>query len=287
MKALALAALLLRPMAGAAAAGEAPAPGVPPPAAVVATTPAPAPAAAPAPPAPSKVEWKGTVGAGLISMTGNSNTTTVTGSATASRETFGWILSAKASGAYGQNTPAGAARETTALNAAGQLRLDRKFGAVWTIFVLGGAETDHVASIEYRTLGEVGVGAQWLDRKQGDWQRLLLRTDLGFRYAWEARYQYYGTPIGPQPGVELAAPRLGLAVRFGFSGEVFLTEEAETLVPLTGASRVQARSVTKLSSRLTRSITLGMGYSVAFDSSPAAGKEQVDTALTALLEVGF
>ena len=238
--------------------------------------------------APAPVAWKGTVGAGLLVLTGNSDTVTFTGAAAASRETFGWILSAKASGAYGENrSAAGGASQVSAYAAAGQLRLDRKFGEVWTVYVLGGLEADHVASVEYRTVGELGVAAQWLDRKEADWQRLALRTDLGLRYGYEARYQYYGTPEGPLPGVELLAPRLGLAFRYGFSKEVFLTEDAEIFPSLTGASRVQVKSVTKLSSRLTQAMTLGVGYTVAFDSRPAAGKEKTDSALTALLEVGF
>jgi len=241
-----------------------------------------------APPPEKKVEWKGTVGAGLIVLTGNSDTTTFTGAASASRETLGWILSAKLAGAYGENRPAaGGARQVTAYAAAGQLRLDRKLGEIWTIFVLGGLETDHVASVEYRTVSELGVSARWVDVKEADWQRVGLRTDLGLRYGYEARYQYYGTPRGPQAGVELLAPRLGLAFRYGFSKEVFFTEEAELFPALTGESRLQVRSVSKLSSRLTRAVTLGVGYSVAFDSRPATGKEKTDTALTALLEVGF
>jgi hypothetical protein len=235
-----------------------------------------------------KVEWKGTVGAGLIILTGNSDTTSFTGSAGASRETLGWILSAKATGASGETRAAeGGPRQVTVYGAAGQLRLDRKFGEVWTIFVLGGLETDHVASVEYRTVSELGVGAQWVDRKEADWQKVGLRTDLGLRYGYEARYQYYGTPIGPQPGVELLAPRLGLAFRYGFYKEVFFTEEAEVFPALTGETRVQIRSVSKLSSRLTRSVTLGVSYAVGFDSRPAAGKERTDTGLTALLEIGF
>lgn len=238
--------------------------------------------------APKPVEWKGTVGAGLIVLTGNSDTTTFTGAAAASRETFGWILSAKATGAYGENHAAdGGASQVTAYAASGQLRLDRKFGEVWTVYVLGGVEADHVASVEYRTIGELGVAAQWLDRKEADWQRLALRTDLGLRYGHEARHQYYGTPQGPLPGVELLAPRFGLAFRYGFSKEVFFTEEAEVFPSLTGESRVQVKSVAKLSSRLTKAVTLGVGYTVAFDSRPAVGKERTDTALTALLEVGF
>jgi putative salt-induced outer membrane protein YdiY len=271
MKALAVAAALLLPLTA------------------LAEDPAPPPEKKvdPAPPPEKKVQWKGTAGAGLIILTGNSDTTTFTGSAEASRETFGWILSAKATGAYGENRPSGGALQVTAFSAAGQVRLDRKFGEVWTVFVLGGLETDRVASVEYRTIAELGVSAQWIEVKVEDWQRLALRSDLGFRYGYEARHQYYGTPVGPQPGVELLAPRLGLAFRYGFSKEVFFTEDAEVFPSLTGESRVQLKSVSKLSSHLTKAITLGVGYTVAFDSGPAAGKEKTDTGLTALLEVGF
>lgn len=242
----------------------------------------------PSPATPKPAEWKGTVGAGLILLTGNSETTTATGSATASRETFGWILSAKAAGAYGQTRAAsGGPTQVTALAAAGQVRLDRKLGSRWTVFVIGGLEADHVASVEYRTLAELGAGALWLDVKEDGWHRLTLRTDLGLRYGYDARHQYYGTPLGPLPGVELLAPRLGLAFRYGFSKDVFFTEEAEVLPSLTGGSRLQAKSVSKLSSRLAKAVTLGVGYTVVFDSAPAAGKEKTDTALTALLEVGF
>ena len=272
MRALVLAAALALPPL--ALAEEAPPPAPPP--------------AATAAPAPKPPEWKGTVGAGLITLSGNSDTTTFTGSAAASRETFGWVLALKAAGAYGENRAAGTTvSQVAALNAALQLRLDRKFGEVWSVFVIGGVETDHVASIEYRTASELGAGAQILERKEGDWLKVGLRLDLGLRYGYEARYQYYGTPLGPQPGVELIAPRAGVAFRYGFSKEVFVTEEAEAMTALSGQSRWLAKSVTKLSSRLSQALTFGAGYTVAYDSEPAAGKVTTDQALTVLLEVGF
>lgn len=144
-----------------------------------------------------------------------------------------------------------------------------------------------MASIEYRTAAELGAGAQLLEVKEGELLKVGLRTDLGFRYGYEARYQYYGTPLGPQPGVELVAPRVGAAFRYGFSKEIFLTEEAEAMASLTGPSRWLAKSVTKLSSRLSQSLTFGVGYTVAYDSRPAEGKVTTDQGLTVLLEVGF
>jgi hypothetical protein len=100
--------------------------------------------------------------------------------------------------------------------------------------------------------------------------------------------------LSPQTCADLLAsqcgslgPRLGLSFRYGFSKEVFLTEEAEVMAGLEGATRWLAKSVTKLSARLTEAMALGVAYTVTSDSAPAPGKEKVDTGLTALLEVGF
>jgi len=247
----------------------------------------PAEAAKPAAP-PAPAAWKGTVGAGLILLTGNSESTTFSGSAAASRETFGWILSAKAAGSYGRSrSPTDGTKGTTADGGAFQLRLDRKLGRFWTVYVLGGLEFDHVASVEYRTLAEVGGSAEWFDVKEADWQRLVLRTDLGVRYGYEARYGYFGASSGPQPGLRFVAPRLGLAFRFGFSREVFFTEEAELLPTISDSGRVLLKTVSKLSSRLTKALSLGVGYTLTHDSRPADDKRKTDTSLTALLEVGF
>jgi putative salt-induced outer membrane protein YdiY len=242
----------------------------------------------PAAPATLPPEWKGTVGAGLVSLSGNSESTTFTGTTSASRETLGWIASLKAAAAYGESRAAGAAASrVSAYSGALQLRLDRKFGDTWSVFVIGSVETDHVASIEYRSAAELGASARLVEVKEADWLKVGLRTDLGLRYGYEARYQYYGTALGPQPGVELLAPHVGADFRYGFSKDVFLTEDAEAMTSLSGPSRWLAKSVTKLSSRLSRSLTFGAGYTVAYDSRPAAGKVTTDQALTALLEVGF
>jgi hypothetical protein len=69
---------------------------------------------------------EGHLGAGLIVLAGNSDTTTFTGTAAASRETLGWILSAKAAGAYGTGRAPDGTHQASALNGTGQLRLDRK-----------------------------------------------------------------------------------------------------------------------------------------------------------------
>lgn len=43
----------------------------------------------------------------------------------------------------------------------------------------------------------------------------------------------------------------------------------------------------RLTSKLTSALTAGLAYQVAFDSAPAPGKVDTDTALTATLEATF
>lgn len=236
--------------------------------------------------------WKGTLGAGVILLTGNTNTTTFNGAAAAQREFSGWILGSKASGVYGRSRPVDRAQpaQTVALAASGQLRADRKFAEHFTVYALGGADTDHVASVEVRGYGEGGLGYAWLDRKwEGD-RELFLRTDLGVRYVKEWRRQFYATdtaPVGDLPDLEQALPRAGAAFRYAFSKEVVLTEDAEVLASVSGGERYLAKSATKLVSRLFASTSFGLMYAVTYDSAPAPGKVRTDSALGATLEVAF
>lgn len=239
-----------------------------------------------------KPEWSGTAGLGAIVLTGNTSTTTLNALLSTQRETAGWILGAKASGVYGRTRPVDRSLpdQTVALAASGQLRGDRKLLPQLTVFALGGVDTDHVASVEARGYGEGGLGYIWLDRKQDGKEAVFLRTDLGLRYTYESRWQYYATataPAGDLPDREQLAPRAGLAARYAFSQYVALLEEAEVLAAVTGGERYQVRSLTKLTSKLTSAMTAGVGYLVAYDSAPAPGKVDTDTALTATLEVSF
>jgi hypothetical protein len=242
----------------------------------------------PVAPVEKPVVWKGTLGAGLILTTGNSESTTFNGGLAGSRESANWITSLKADGTYGKSRAAGGGvTEESAYKGGGLVRLDRKLDATWTVYGLAGIGFDHVAAIEYRTAAELGASALWLNQKEADWTRLSLRTDLGFRYGYEARRAYYGPTPGALPGVEVLGPRLGLAFRFGFTKEAFFTEEAELLPTLTDHGRWLAKSVSKLSTRLVGAVSLGIAYTLTHDSDPVPGKKGTDGTLAVLVEVGF
>jgi hypothetical protein len=235
--------------------------------------------------------WSGTAGAGLILLTGNADSLTSNLTAAAQRKLGDWALSSKLTGVYGRTRPdKGVPVQTVALAGTFQLRADRKITGGLTGFALGGVDTDHVASIEYRAYGEAGVGMAWVDRKEGD-QQLLVRTDLGFRYADESRWNYYVTgsvpATGDAPDVTLAAPRLGVAFRWQPNKEVALSEDAEVLGNVSGDARWLSKSITKLTTRVVGALLFGVTYTVNYDSAPAAGKVTTDTALALTFEASF
>lgn len=240
-------------------------------------------------PAPKKGVWDVTLGAGLISLTGNASTFTFSGLASGQRKTEHWIYAFKAYGSYGRSRPPEVEGEETvaqvvALNAGAELRGDRRFTQVLSGYALVGAETDHVKSIESRTSGEGGLGILWWDEKTPEGKESYLRTDAAFRYAHETRFQYYPTRMD-LPDVDLGGPRFGAVFRYGLSKNLLFKEDVEVLLSVIGDSRVLANSQTQLSVGLTEALSLGASFLVKTDSKPPAGKVDTDTALALNLEV--
>jgi putative salt-induced outer membrane protein YdiY len=248
-----------------------------------------APAAAPA--APAKAAWTGTIGLGLVSLTGNSRTVTFNTNAAAERKTEGWILGTKLYATYGQNRAAAADAPTeTVAEAAGlQLRVDRRFGPRYSTYALAAADADHVKSVELRSTGELGASVLWVDAGGDSGWKTSLRTDLGFRIADERRYEYYPADplVAPHglDGVTLYAPRAGLAFKYAMSKDVLFSEDAEVMPNVSGESRVLVNSISKISTRLSRTLAFGVAFTVNHDSAPASEKVATDTALALTLDV--
>jgi putative salt-induced outer membrane protein YdiY len=230
-------------------------------------------AAAPSP-------WTATVGLGFLALTGNARTVTFNSTAAAERKTAEWIATVKLAGTYGQNTAAGK-EEVVAQSAGALARLDRRFGPTYSAYLLGGADADHVKSVELRSTGEAGAAVIWAD--PGEATGAFLRTDLGFRVAHEQRHQYQPVSAG-LADVTLYAPHAGAAFRYRLSKEVLFSQEADVLSGVSDG-RVLATSLTRVVTRLSSSLGLGTGFTVSHDSKPAAGKVPTDTSLAVTLEV--
>ncbi|HEX8435793.1 DUF481 domain-containing protein [Archangium sp.] len=235
--------------------------------------------------------WDVTVGLGLIFISGNASTITFNGLAAAESKTEHWIYAVKATGIYGQSRPPETTEEQTesqvvALNAALQLRGDRRFSEKISGYLLGGVETDHVKSVEVRGIGEAGVGIIWWDEKKKDGGEAYLRTDLAFRYARETRFQYYPSRMD-LPDVSLGGPRFGVAFRYSLTKDVAFVEEVSVLPSLIEGSRLLLANQTQLNVKLTKALAINTTFLLQYDSEPAEGKVPTDTSLAASVAVSF
>lgn len=242
----------------------------------------------PVPPPSAAQLWTGSVGANLISLSGNSSTLTGSVNATAERKTEDWIYSGKASGTYGHSQAAASEEtEVTALNALVQFRGDRRFSPLLSAYLLAGGETDHVKSVEFRGYGEGGMGLIWIEHMEAaGFERAFLRTDLAVRGGQEYRFQYYPSALD-LADIPIAAPRFGLTFRYAINDGVRFIEEAEVLPNLIGNRSVFVSSTTKLTARVAGPFSIGVGFKVDFNSEPAPGKQPTDTALTVGVEVAL
>jgi len=251
--------------------------------------------AAPAPPgpaaaaaAPPAAAWTGLVSLGMIALTGNSESVTFKLGGSFERKSPEWIWGIKASAVYGQQRAAGSIGDAqiSALGAGIQLRGDRRFTPMLSAYVLLGDETDHVKSIEQRPVGEIGASLLWWEQKEADYVKSSLKTDLGFRYGREFRFQYYPLPL-KLANVTIAAPHAAGALRYALSKDVIFTQDVDVAANVVDQSRALIGAISKLAARLTGAVSLGVSFAITYDSAPAAGRQNTDTALTVGLDVGL
>jgi hypothetical protein len=242
--------------------------------------------------APATKGWSGTLGGNLIWIAGNAQSLTFSVTLALEKKTEDWIYAVKGNAIYGQalvqptDATIPATTQVVALAGGLLLRGDRRFTKSVTGYLAAGADADHIKSVEYRLAGEAGSGITWLERTEGDLTLLLLRTDLGFRYARESRFQYYPTRMN-LPDVDIAAPRLGIAFRYALSKDLLFTEDAEILPNIIGDFRYLFNSLSKLSVRITNLFSFASSLQLAQDSAPAPGKKNLDSILTVGIELAL
>ncbi|MFL5412041.1 MAG: DUF481 domain-containing protein [Myxococcales bacterium] len=229
----------------------------------------------------------GNLAFGAIILRGNSETATFTFGSAGQHKTATWIFGYKVSAAYGRSTdPTTAVSSTTALNGALSMRADRRLNRAVAVYVEAAADTDHLKSNEARPTGEGGVSFRVADVKEGDFQTEALRLDAGFRAGREYRFQYYPTRVNLDDRA-IAAPTAGFAFRYAFTHDTIFSDEAVALVNIPEGPRLLLTNVAKLSTRLAQRLSFLASYGIAEDSSPPAGKSNLDTSLTFALEATF
>ena len=131
--------------------------------------------------------------------------------------------------------------------------MDRRFTPVVSGYLLAGAQTDHVKSVEVRGTGEAGAGIFWWDEKQPDGRLHLAAHGPGL-------------PLLPRDALPVlphadwtcrtwtwAAPAWAWPFSYGLSKDTVFTEEAEAIPNVLGDARVLVNSTSTLTVGLTDS----------------------------------
>jgi hypothetical protein len=246
----------------------------------------PLPAAPAAAPPNASSPWKGTAGLSLIWLAGNSNALAFNAGGSAEKRWGLWGLGLKGYAAYGvTTTQGGQPAQVNALAAGAKVRGDRSVDEV-TLFIAAGGDTNHVKSVEFVGFGEAGAGLVWIQRKEADFERVFLRTDLSAHYEHETDFQYYPTP-GALPWRQLLGPRISGVFRYGLKKDILFSQDAEVIPNILGDPRVRLNANTKLASRLTETLSMNVSFQLQYDSVPPPTKVAADTALTVGMELAL
>jgi hypothetical protein len=247
---------------------------------------APPPLCAPPPPPPEVMPppYDLTLGVGLLSMTGNTESVSANVNAAGDYRKGDWVFSSKLTATYGQSRATPGAPSTTLAEAgAFQIRADRRFGELVAAYALAGTDTDHIKSVEYDIIGEVGLSLFWWDHKYDDGSLTYFRTDVGLRADQQQRFQYFPTPEA-LAGVTLVGPHLGLEFRKGLTKDLFFLQTGDVTTNIDGPTRTLVTTLTKLSVHLVGSLAVGASFAINYDSAPAQGKLPTDTTLAITLD---
>jgi hypothetical protein len=251
----------------------------------------PAPSAPPPPAAPPPMAiapWNYRLALNLISDTGNA--TAFSGKLGAKVEGhFGnWGLTLVGDAAYGEAEALGSHTfTTTALNADALVRGDNKLSEHFAVYLLGTASTDHVAAINYLVAGEAGISIIWFERKEADYTKVRVRTDVGLRYTHEVDYRFFPTATDTELGYldrpnggNIYAPRVAVGFLYAISKTSVFTEDAEVLEDVVDPKDTRFTSVTAISAELAKGFAISLGFKVRYIGVPAQGAVPTDTELS-------
>lgn len=228
------------------------------------------------------VEWTATAEAGLVFTTGNSRTTTVSGTAKATRKEKKNKLSVEASGTFAKAdtlvareigtpdmvlTSGEVTREskTSAQSWTSKLRYDRFLSQFDSIYVAGLAGADEIAGKEF-----VGGGQLGYSRLAYKTEKHEIALELGYDFSYENF-------------VDDAAKSLSIHSARGFMGYkgklsddtsvdgsvevlVNVNEQSDTVGP---GEDVRATGVASLSTKLTKAVSFAFSLTAKFDNVPA------------------
>ncbi|RKH15256.1 DUF481 domain-containing protein [Corallococcus sp. CA047B] len=233
--------------------------------------------------------WSGSAALSFMLLAGNSKSLALTANGLAEYRTKVWVATFKADGVL--ESAASAEEDDGDVDVVAEalvasVRGERRFTPLLGVYALVYGKTDHLASVELRLDGEVGIAFTLLERDTPDGEEQLLRLDVGLHYSNEARFQYFEDEQD-LPDVDLLAPGGRLTFYYPFNERLKFTQYLEVFPNILGDSRFVADSTTKFSTYITHRLALSTNLLVQLDTAPAAGKAVADVALTLGAEFEF
>jgi putative salt-induced outer membrane protein len=217
---------------------------------------------APAPAGP----WKANAALNAIVNSGNSDSQTGGANAMVSWKEDANQVQWKATGAYGRTNIAGVDTTNTE-NFRTELRYDRFFNEVMSMFVLGHIGYDKPAGFDLRGGGALGFAHKLIVGPPHS-----LRYEVGPDYTHEERTDKSSDDIFSARGF--------VGYGYEFSKTVSFTQDVEALENLSETSDFRLNTLTALKAKMTDILSFQVGFNVRADFEPVPGFEEVDTTTT-------
>lgn len=224
-------------------------------------------------PAIAEEGWSGNVEAGLVTTSGNTDETSVSGTVDVTRDWMDWRQNVLLESRYAEQNDERSAERYTA-----STQLDYKFNPNNYVFIRARYDNDDFSGYQFQASTSAGYG----------------------RRLWEAGGSYFDTELGagyryskfeqrdPEEGSQREAPiaRLAADFRYEFSDTSHFRQEIESEVSVDDGDSV-SRSVTSLQANLNSSLAMRFSYTVEHDSNPPGDTKNTDTITSVTLLYSF
>lgn len=204
--------------------------------------------------------WSGTIDAGASSSSGNSEVTTVTGTAGAVRDGQSWRNTFKLDGAYAEDN---GIRSTERYS--GSIKNDLKLDSSWFLFGVVDGGIDEFGGVRKRASGAVGIGKGIFRTKAGS----FLEMEAGVGYSWQE----------DQLGIE----NDDVIGRFGLTSELVLRDGVlftQSVNVEGGDTNIATVSDSALRFDIYKGMFAKFGVNLKHNSEVPTGTEELDTLTT-------
>lgn len=224
-------------------------------------------------PAIAQEGWSGDVEAGLVTTSGNTDETSISGEVDVTRDWMDWRQNVLLQSRYAEQNDQRSAERYTA-----STQLDYKFNPNDFVFIRALYDNDDFSGYQFQASTSAGYG-----RRLWETGGSYLDAELGAGYRFSKFEQR-----DPEEGSQREAPiaRLAADFRYEFSETAHFREELESEVSVDDGDSV-SRSVTSLQANLNSSLAMRFAYTVEHDSNPPADTEKTDTITAVTLLYSF